>query len=64
MPNPVKPKDDTGSILAAFRKLLERHTDDPADAQDHAAGGLQRKRTIDDAVDQAITGAKGANPDY
>lgn len=52
------------NFMSAFKKLLKKHEKTPDDAQEHAAGGKAREKTIMDAVDEAVAGADGAHPDY
>lgn len=39
-------------------RLLNKHNAVEGDAQEHAEGGLTRRRKLDSLVDEAVTGAK------
>jgi hypothetical protein len=39
-------------------RLLMKHNATHDDAQEHAAGGLARRRKVDELVDDAVNGAK------
>lgn len=51
--------DETPGFFQALGRLLMKHNPgDKGDAQEHAQGGLTRKRKIDSMVDEAVSGAK------
>lgn len=58
---PVKSADSPEELgfMEALKGLLKKHN-----AQEGGPGGQHRLRTINEAVDEAVSGAKGANPDY
>lgn len=50
---------EEGGFFQALGRLLMKHNPgDQGDAQNHAQGGLTRKRKIDSMVDEAVSGAK------
>lgn len=51
-------------LVSALKRLLTKHKDTQDDAQEHALGGKTREQKLMGVVDEAVTGAKGANPDY
>lgn len=67
MADPVKqPPKSTDSaeeltFIGALKGLLKKHDDAPMEAR---PGGERRKRAIDDAVDEAVTGAPKKPEDF
>lgn len=65
----AKPAASTDSpeemgFISSLKRLLQKHDKTPGDAQNHALGGLHREKTVMDAVDEAVSGAKDAPRDY
>lgn len=75
MADPVTPADDSNEEVSFFKmlkRLVQKHDTDEApdtvsgtrSAQENALGGKTREQKLMSVVDEAVTGAKGANPDY
>lgn len=50
--------EEMGFFKTLGRLLMKHNANDQGDAQEHAEGGLTRRKKLDAAVDEAITGAK------
>lgn len=50
--------DETPGFFKTLGRLLMKHNATEEDAQEHAQGGLTRRRKIDRIVDDAVRGAK------
>lgn len=50
--------EEMGFFKTLGRLLMKHNKGDEGDAQEHAQGGLTRRRALDKAVDEAVSGAK------
>lgn len=50
--------EEMGFFKTLGRLLVKHNANDEGDAQEHAQGGLTRRRKVDQLVDEAVSGAK------